>query len=70
MVLVGVGEYQGLDIVEAVFDVPQIGQDEVDARLVVTGEQHAAIDDEQPAQVLENSHVAADFADTAERGDP
>ena len=34
------------------------------------GEQHAAVDDQQPAQMLENGHVAADFADPAQRGDP
>ena len=48
----------------------EIRQDQVDAGLVVRREQHAAVDDQQPAQVLENGHVAADFADTAQRGDP
>ncbi len=60
--------HQRLDVVEAVLDVPQVGQDQVDAGLVVAGEQHAAVDDQQPAEVLENGHVAADFADTAQRG--
>ena len=45
------------------------GQDEVDAGLVVLGEQHAAVDDEQAAAVLEHGHVAADLAEAAERDD-
>jgi hypothetical protein len=48
----------------------QVRQDEVDAGLVVAGEQHAAVDDQQSAQMLENRHVAADFTDPAERGNP
>ncbi len=48
----------------------QIRQDQVDAGLIVAGEQHTAVDDQQPAQMLENGHVAADFADSAQRGHP
>ena len=70
VVLVRVGQHQRLDVVEAVLDVPQVGQDQVDAGLVVAGEQHPAVDDQQPAEMLENGHVAADFADAAQRGDP
>ena len=70
VVLVRVSEYQRLDVVEAVLDVAQVGQDQVDAGFVVAGEQHAAVDDQQSAEMLENGHVAADFADAAERGHP
>ena len=38
--------------------------------VVVLGEQHAAVDDEQAAVVLEDGHVAADLAEAAERDDP
>ena len=70
MVLVRVGQHQRLDVVEAILDLTQVGQDQVDARLVVAGEEHAAVDDQQPTEMLENRHVAADFADAAQRGDP
>ncbi len=70
VVLVRVREHQRLDVVEPVLDVPEVRQDQVDAGLVVGGEQHPAVDDQQPAQMLENGHVAADFADAAQRGDP
>ena len=70
VVLVRVGEHQRLDVVEAILDVAQVGQDQVDTGFVVSGEKHAAVDDQQPTQVLENGHIAADFADSAQRGHP
>ena len=70
VVLVRMGQHQRLDVVEPVLDMAQVGQDQVDAGLVVGGEHHPAVDDQQPAQVLENRHIAADFADAAQRGDP
>ena len=69
VILVGVREHQRLDIVQAILDVAQVRQDQVDPRFVVTWEQHPAVDDQQPAEVFENGHVAADFADAAQRGD-
>jgi hypothetical protein len=66
----GVGEYQSIDVVEPVLDVPQVGQDQIDTRLVVPGEEHPAVDDQEPAEVFENGHVAADFADPAQCGHP
>ncbi|MCU1587574.1 MAG: hypothetical protein JWN31_1067, partial [Frankiales bacterium] len=47
-----------------------VGQDQVDARLLGLGEQHAAVDYEQLAVVLEDRHVAADLAEHAECDDP
>ena len=70
VVLVAVGEHQRLDVVEPVPDRVEVGEDQVDAGLVVLGEQHAAVDDQQPAVVLEDGHVATDLAETAERDDP
>ena len=69
VVFVCVGDDDRLDLVEPMLDVPQIRQDQVDAGFVVCREQHTAIDDQQPSQMLENGHVAADFVDTAQRGD-
>ena len=47
----------------------EVRQDQVDAGLLLLGEEHAAVDDQQPAAVLEDRHVAADLAEAAERGD-
>jgi hypothetical protein len=69
VVLVPVGEHQSLDVVEAVLDRAEVGQDQVDAGLVVLGEEHPAVDDEQPAAEFEDGHVAPDFADAAQRDD-
>ncbi len=70
VVLVAVREDDGLDVVETVRDVGEVGEDEVDSGVVVLGEEHAAVDDEQPALRLEHGHVAADLAEPAERDDP
>ena len=69
VVLVGVRQHDAVDQVEAVPDVVEVGQDQVDAGLEVLGEQHAAVDDQQPAGVLEDRHVAADLAEAAEGDD-
>ena len=69
VVLVAVREHDADDVVEPVLDRLEVGQDQVDAGLVLLGEQHAAVDDEELAAVLEDGHVAADLAEAAERGD-
>ena len=69
VVLVAVREHDALDVVEAVPDGGEVRQDQVDSGLLLLGEEHAAVDDQQAAAVLEDRHVAADLAETAERGD-
>ena len=70
VVLVPVGQHDALDVVEAVTDVGEVREDEVDPGLLLLGEQHAAVDDHQPAGVLEHGHVAADLGQPAEGDDP
>ncbi len=69
MVLVPVREHQRVDVVQPVLDGREVRQDQVHAGRVVLGEQHAAVNDQQPAVVLEHGHVPADLADAAERHD-
>ena len=57
------------DVIETVLDVAEIGQDEVDAGLVLLGEEHAAVDDQQLAVDLEDGHVPPDLAQATERHD-
>ena len=45
VVLVAVGEHDRLDLVEAVPDPGEVGDDDVDAGLVLVGEEHPAVDD-------------------------
>ena len=66
MVLVGVGEHDRVDVAQPIPHRAEVGQDQVHARLRVLREQHAAVDDEQPARVLEDGHVAADLTEAAE----
>ena len=67
VVLVAVGEDHGGDVVEPVLDDAEVGEDQVDARLLGLGEEHAAVDDEQLPVELEHRHVAADLAEAAQR---
>jgi hypothetical protein len=70
VVLVPVGQDQRLDGIEAVTDGVEVREDQVDTRVVVLREEHSAVDDQQPAVVLEDGHVATDLAQSAERDDP
>ena len=69
MVLVAVGQDEGNDVVNAVFDRGEVGKDEVDTGVVLLGEEHAAVDDEQLATELEDGHVAADLTQASQRSD-
>jgi hypothetical protein len=70
VVLVRVGQHHRLDRAEPFFQVAEVREDQVDAGLVRLGEQDTAVDDEQPAVVLEDGHVPADFAEATEGDDP
>src|SRR5665811_303760 len=54
VVLVPVGEHDRLDIVQAILDVLEVGQDQVDSGVVVLGEENPAVNDQQPPCVFEN----------------
>jgi hypothetical protein len=71
VVFVSVRENQADDVVQPIRDRVQAGQDEIDPRVVVIlGEQHAAVDQQQLARDLQNRHVAADVTQAAQRNDP
>jgi hypothetical protein len=65
VVFMTMGQYEGVDGVESAPDRLEVGQDQVDAGMVVFWEEHSTVDDEQPAGVLEDRHVAADLAEAA-----
>ena len=69
VVFVGVGDHEGLDLVDLFFNRPEVRQDEVHARLARRWEEHAAVNDEQLIAVLKNGHVAADFRNSAQSVD-
>ena len=66
VVLVGVGEHDRVYVTQPFPHRAEVGQDQVHTRLRVLREQHATVDDEQPARVLEDSHVAADLPEAAQ----
>ena len=66
VVLVAVGEHNAHHIGQAVLDVREVRQDQIHARLVLLGEEHTAVDDQQFPVEFEDGHVSADFAQAAE----
>ena len=66
VVLVAVGEDDRLDVVGAVAQVGEVGQDEVDAVHLGGREHQPGVDDDDPAVVLDHGHVLADLAEAAQ----
>ena len=70
VVLVPVREDDGADVVPPVAQVLEVGEDEVDAEMLVPREGQAGVDDDEPVVALDDRHVLADLAQAAERDDP
>jgi hypothetical protein len=68
VVLVAVRQHDRDDVVQAVPDGREVGEDDVDPGLVLLGEEDADVDDQQLSGVLEHGHVATDLAE-ATQGD-
>ena len=66
VVLVAVGEDDRLDVVGAVAQVGEVGQDEVDAVHLGGREHQPGVDDDDLAVELDHGHVLADLAETAQ----
>ena len=61
MVFVAVGEDQRVDVVLALPERGEVGQDEVDAEHLGRREHHACVDDHDPPIGLDGGHVLADL---------
>ena len=70
VVLVAVGDDDALDVVDAVAQVGEVGQHEVDADHLGGREAQPDVDDDDAVLVLEDRHVLADLAQPAEGQDP
>ena len=70
VVLVAVREHDAADHRLALAQVRDVGQDEVDAEMLVAREREAGVDDDDRAVGLVDGHVLADLAEAAERDDP
>ena len=67
VVLVRVGEHDRPNLPGPVAQVREVGQDEVDAEMLVPRERKPGVDDEASPLVLEDGHVLSDLAEAAER---
>ena len=70
VVLVPVGEDDGVDPVGVLAEVGEVGQHQVDAGHVRIGEHDPDVEDEDPPVDLDAGAVPADLAQTAEEDDP
>ena len=67
VILVRVGNDEGLDLVDLLLNGAEVRQDEVDAWLTRGWEEHTAVNDDEVVAVLEDGHITADLRDTAQR---
>ena len=70
MILVAVGDHDRLDVVDAIAQVGEVGQDQIDPEHVGGREPQAGVDDDDPVVVLDDRHVLADLAQAAQRQHP
>ena len=66
VILMAVGQHHCHDIIKTIGDRREVRQDQIDTRLGILREQHAAVDNKQLAREFEDGHIATDLAETAE----
>ena len=69
VVLVPVREHDCPDLALTLAQVLEVGQNEVDAEVLVAREGEAGVDDDDPVVALHHRHVLPDLAQAAERND-
>ena len=69
VVFMTVGEHQADHIVEPLADGIEARQDQVDAGMIILGEQHSAVNQQQLAVEFDDCHVAPDISQTAQGDD-
>ena len=69
VVLVAVRDDDAAQLVGVLQHVGVVGQDEIDARMVVVGKHQASVVEDHVAFALEHRHVLADGVETAQRDD-
>ena len=68
VILVRVGQHDREHL--ASLQVAEVGEDQVDAEVLVAGKREPRVDHDRLAADLEDGHVLADLAEAAERDDP
>ena len=69
MILVGVSDQEGADLLPVLTQVADVGDDQVDPEHLLIGEHEPAVDDDDVVAVLEDVHVLADLPDASEGDD-
>ena len=66
VVLVTVGQHHTADLVPVLFEISDIGNDEIDTEHILVGESDAAVDDNNIVTVLNGGNILSDLTDAAE----
>src|SRR5699024_11727216 len=69
VVLVPVRQYDGHDVIEPIFNVVEVWQDQINTGLDFFRKQDASVNDEQLPVEFKDRHVATDITKSAERND-
>ena len=67
VIFVAVRENNAADMLAILFEVGDVGDDEVDAKEFGVGKHHAGVDDEDIVAKTQDQHVHTKFAETTER---
>ncbi len=67
VIFVAVREHDGFDQMAILFEIGDVGNDEVDAEEFGFGEHHAGVDDDDGVAEARSHHVHSEFAETTER---
>ena len=70
VVLVGMGDQEGPDLLAVLAQVGDVRDDEVDPEHLLVGEHESTVDDDDVVAVLEDVHVLADLPHASEGDDP
>ena len=69
MILVAVRDHDPTQLVDALGHVRHVGNDQIDAQHLLVGEHESGIDEHEVVAILQDHHVLADLAETAQRYD-
>ena len=69
VVLMPMSQHQGIHLIQLVLDVAEVGQNQIHARLLLLREEHATVDQQNVAVVLDHIHIATDLPQTPQGDD-
>ncbi len=69
MILVGVSDQEGADLLSVLAQVGDVGDHQIDPEHLLIGEHESTVDDDDVVAILEDVHVLADLPHASEGDD-